>query len=399
MVRVENKSPQLGDKIMLRGNDACDLTGIPGLHADAFQEVANTTGWVISSRAVGKYATGLILESYASKGFHNKAKSCNWGPMAGFVLTDPRFTKVGGTEGGQKDQREALDQAFEDHGATAVPVFISDERLSWLIKNVNMEYRSATDTTKTYRAIAPWGLKVKFTLVRDRPPGAAKDMWRVYYHKDESSTAKSIQAGPYSPESDIGLMSVLAVRDPLCSVRISDYRSATTGDYDLFALWASQTDYSPDKNDRRMVGHATLESNINSNKKAKEEDRKSTGEDPHLGNVTPRILAVREQLNTAIQRRGYTGGNMVHHSDEGGRPFVGDIDLPIFAVVPGAGGGPYCLQSVEDLREFITKKIRGQYAPVLSPGWMKQLVFHPNVQIAKKIHAELLEKIKDYRVD
>jgi hypothetical protein len=365
---------------MYRGNDACELTGIPDLHAEAFQEVADATRWVISSRAVGKYATGLILESYASKGFHNKAKSCNWGPMAGFVLTDPRFTKVGGTEAGQKEQTKALDHAFHDK-ASAVPVYISDERLSWLLKNVNMEYRSSTDKTRNYRAIAPWGLKVNFTLVRDRPPGAGKEMWRVYYHAAETATAKAIQVGPYSAESDIGLISVLAVRDPLCTVRISDYRSATTGDYDLFALWVRESAYSPDKGDRRMVSHAALEANIRSGADA--------GEDPHLGNVTPRILAVREKLNTAIQRRGYTAGNMVHHSDEGGRPFVGDIDLPIFAVVPGEKEA-FALTSVEDLRQFITVEIRGKYAPVLSPGWMKQLVFGSDIKAAKALHAELL---------
>jgi len=63
--------------MILRGQSACDKTGIPALHADAFQEVADGTDTVIASRAVGIYATGLILEGYASKGFHNKAKSCN----------------------------------------------------------------------------------------------------------------------------------------------------------------------------------------------------------------------------------------------------------------------------------------------------------------------------------
>jgi hypothetical protein len=86
---------------MLRGIEACIETGIPETHADAFQEVANREKCMIASRAVGKYATGLILEGYSSKGFHNKAKSCNWGPMAGFVLTDARFTKAGGTPAGQ----------------------------------------------------------------------------------------------------------------------------------------------------------------------------------------------------------------------------------------------------------------------------------------------------------
>lgn len=361
---------------MRMGTDACELTGIPELHAAAFQEVADKTKFVIASRAVGKYATGLILESYSSKGFHNKAKSCNWGPMAGFVLTDPRFTKVGGTESGRASQAKALDTAFHE-SAVAVPVYVSDARLRWLEQNVKLQAMSVSPERRNYRASAPWGLQMKFTLLRERPPGATADMWRVYYHASESDSARDMQVGPYSAESDAGLISVLAVRDPLCTVRISDYRSATTGDYDLFFIFARSGQYSPDKGDRRMVSHAQLEQNIRTGSPA--------GEDPHLGNITPRIKAVRDQLNSAIQRQGYTGGNMVHHSDEGGRPFVEDVDLPVFAVVPGATQA-FGLEDIGDLRQFITEHVRGQYAPVLHPGWMKQLVFSPSTDIAAAAH-------------
>jgi hypothetical protein len=374
---------------MNRGLEACQLTGIPELHAEAFQEVADATRWVIASRAVGKYATGLILESYASKGFHNKAKSCNWGPMAGFVLVDPRFTKVGGSEAGQKEQAKALEHAFHEK-ASAVPVYISDERLQWLEKNVKMQAVDRSKSRRIYTSSSPWGLAMKFVLMRDRPPAAKVDMWRLYYHARETESARTKQVGPYSAESDIGLLSVLAVRDPLCTVRISDYRSATTGDYDLFFLFAREQQYSPDKGDRRMVSHAQLEANIKSGAPA--------GEDPHLGNLTPRIRALRDKLNIAIQQRGYSGGNMVHHSDEGGRPFVGDVDLPIFAVVPGENQA-FGLESVEDLRQFITEQVRGRYAPVLHPGWMKQLVFHPSRDIASATkhaiqHGAMLMELK-----
>lgn len=63
---------------------------------------------------------------------------------------------------------------------------------------------------------------------------------------------------------------------------------------------------------------------------------------------------------------------MIHHSDEGGRPFVDEIDLPVFAVIPKVKE-PYALSSVEDLRQFITAELGGNYATVFSPGWMKQL--------------------------
>lgn len=364
--------------MILRGETACAKTGIPSLHAEAFQEVADATGNVISSRAVGIYATGLILEGYASKGFHNKAKSCNWGPMAGFVLDDPRFTKVGDTEKGQQEQKEALLHAIDEH-AVEVPLFISDDRRQWLVKQRLMQYVDRDSDSYLVRGVSPWGLTLDFKLVRDKPEGASEKMWAVLYRKADRQGARAVAGGA------AGWTPVMAMRDPLCTISAKDYRAATTGDYDLFALWARTGQYSPDKDDRRMVSHATLEANI----KSKVAD---TGEDKHLGNLTPRIRMVRDRLNNAIKRRGYTGGNMIHHSDEGGRPFVGDIDLPVFAVVPGRAQ-PFALESVPDLREFITAELNRQFAPVFSPGWMKQLVFGADVKSAKALHTQLLAKI------
>jgi hypothetical protein len=352
---------------MQNGNAACELTGIPPLHAEAFQEVADQKNCMISSRAVGRYATGPILEGYASKGFHNKAKSCNWGPMAGFVLNDPRFTKVGGTEAGQTGQKKALEKAVEE-GATAVPLFISDARRRWLEKNALIRTTGMTADRVLCLAAAPWGPVMKFTLTRERPTGATMDMWGVCYEASASAP---------------GLMWVMAMRDPHCALDMSDYRSATTGDYDLFAIFARAGDYRPAGRDQRMVSNKQLESNIRAGV--------APGEDKHLGNITGRAREIRDALNTAIIRRGYTGGNMVHHSDEGGRPFVEDVDLPVFAVVPGKTA-PYGIESVEDLREFISTILEG-YAPVFNPGWMKQLVFHSDPKKAAMIHAQLLSAI------
>lgn len=358
---------------MLRGNEACDLTGIPIVHANAFREVADRTKCMIASRAVGKYATGLIMESYASKGFHNKAKSCNWGPMAGFVLTDPRFTKAGNTEEGRKGQAKALGKAVES-GALAVPLFVSEDRRRWLEREGIVRMTERSPDRILYRAASPWGLVLNFALVKERPPTAQVDMWGVCY---EASL------------NDTGLQWVMAMRDPMCALPPTDYKSATTGDYDLFAIYAQSAKYRPDTKDRRMVSHAALEHNIKTG-------NPNTGEDEHLGNVTPRILEIRDALNTAIRRRGYTGGNMVHHSDEGGRPFVEDVDLPVFAVVPGERDA-YGIEDVGDLRQFISVTLGAGYAAMFNPGWMKQLVFHSDPRIAKNIHSELTAKIAHRR--
>ena len=46
--------------MILRGRDACELTGIPYLHAGTFQEVADRTGNVIASRAADWFKTTAI---------------------------------------------------------------------------------------------------------------------------------------------------------------------------------------------------------------------------------------------------------------------------------------------------------------------------------------------------
>ena len=67
---------------------------------------------------------------------------------------------------------------------------------------------------------------------------------------------------------------------------------------------------------------------------------------------------------------------MVHHSDEAGRPFVDDVDLPVFAVVPKEAK-PFALSDLGDVREFFSLFIGAKgYVPMFNPGWMSELVFN-----------------------
>ncbi len=172
--------------MILRHHAALALTGIPELHARAFQTVADQWRTVILCRAVGVFATGLIEEGYASKGFHNKAKSCNWGPMAGFVLDDPRFTKVGGTVAKQEGQRGDLQYAIA-HGAMEVPLFISEKRRQWLLRRglISNMFGDVTRFTSTIfiRSVAPnfeIPLRLDFRLKRARPEGRNKTCGRLH---------------------------------------------------------------------------------------------------------------------------------------------------------------------------------------------------------------------------
>lgn len=365
--------------MIVRGEEASTLTGISVSHAKVFQEVANVQGCVILCRAVGEFATGLIAEGYSTKGFHNKAKSCNWGPMAGFVLSDPRFTKALNTA----TQKEAVNDAISQ-GALEVPLFISQQRLMWLKNKAIFLPNIATAANHIQEGICFNGrlaLEFQLELMSDQ-------LYAVRFREHRNYVEKKLGMGKtWKP--------VMALRDPHCTLPATSYRSATTADYDLFAMWAPMhttvraTRYSPEGQDRRMVSHAVLEKNITSKKNF-------TGEDKHLGNMTERVAAARVGLNRGFLRNGYTGGNMVHHSDEGGRPFVNDIDLPVFAVVPGQAEA-YGIKNVGDLREFITVTLGDAYVPMFNPGWMKQLVFHSDPAVARNIHTELMAKISNRR--
>ena len=99
---------------LLTGSKRLSAMGKLAAHSAVFRTVANETGCVNASRAVGIYATGLLRDGYATKGFHNKAKSRNRGPMAGFVLSDPRFTKRGDSREAMEAQRRGPFKAFKE---------------------------------------------------------------------------------------------------------------------------------------------------------------------------------------------------------------------------------------------------------------------------------------------
>ncbi|MGC4081984.1 MAG: anthrax toxin-like adenylyl cyclase domain-containing protein [Vicinamibacterales bacterium] len=342
---------------MLRGDVAVLETGMPLQHGRVFQMVADQTRCVISSRAVGKMATGLLLESYATKGFHNKAKSCPWGPMAGFVMADPRFTKNPDTQGQRTD-------LIKSHGGE-IQLYITDERRKALEGPLKRIVRAGgTINEMQYTAGTPDGGNMRFVLKRtmDAPGASGRILWAVFYAPEEVRLSNSLTA-PNRATAATGLLPVMAMVDPSCpsSLRTS-YRAATTGDYDLWAVFPERQDYSRTGADQRMVpGSDRFKTPISAYIQY---------EDPHRGNLTPRIAQIRALINQGVAGIGYKGGDVVHHSDEAGRPMVSSIDFPCIAFVPGAAA--YCIENTTDLMRFVGI-LAFRYVITLNPGWFKQL--------------------------
>lgn len=351
------------------------LTGIPVAHMRAFQVVANKNRCVIMCRGVGAACTQLIEESYASKGFHVKAKSCNWGPMSGFVLEDPNLTKRGPDE--LEKQRSDLEHAFQDWRATSTPLYISNDRRVQLLADGVITKKRGNNLEMVVvgkqmggggdvdRQLRRYHFILKFVRGATLVNAPSRYMYAVKY----------VDPGRAVHTSGRGGDQVRAMVNPVgLGGSAKGVRAAITGDYDLFSLAIHKDLYRPGVANTRgrdslMVSVPQLEANIH----ARLDD---VGMNAHLGNMTGRLHRIRHALNQAFRSAGYMGGNMVHHGSEAGRPFVEEVDLGIFAVAPGQIK-PYGLKTLGDIREFINEFGRyNGYVPMLNPGWMSELVFN-----------------------
>lgn len=368
--------------------------GISIKHAEAFLDVAQKKSCLIIIRSPGPHVLGPVNEGYASKGYHNKAKTCNWGPMAGFVVDNPWFSKIGFSNKGRQTQQALITNALQHHAGTT-PLIISDARVKELIdnkiiklqqiegkkyiytatfnkwnKSARLEaYQAATQTDKT--ALNKFSFILKETTINNIKH------WRVWHREIKDN---------YTLEAPIrALVDPVFFQQPVPNpyTDIPTHRRATTGDYDLFAVWRrvpkvlymkemkkeeskrSQLIRTVSSDEMRPVSATDLLSGTNLD-----------NEYADSGNSKDLIRnKVRPALNRAFRKNDYTGGDMVHHSDEAGRPNISGIDFPVIAFFPSdMKFVPNNFIIVNTLKEFVEfyKEIDLRFHIDLNPVWIEQ---------------------------
>ncbi len=378
--------------------------GFPKVHVEAFERVACRNKMVISSRELNPLCTDLVLEGYGAKGFHIKAKTCDWGPMAGFVPEDYRFTK-----GKQKleDQQRDIEKAFGHH-AQCVPLFISAARFDKLVERKLLTVTSKKGLVSEVTASPDGATIYKFTLVRLSaiPPGCEATMWAVYYHPQQSEqpcTLRHVAPGDFPRWP--GLRPVYGMTNPEPAEKLG-VRAAVAGDYDLWCVFPHSSLGGAGVSDRLMPLRATLtKTNQGATmqkllKRFPEAD--STGpklpgsfvtqqaakaglvfgdrqdlintsnakEDQHLGNISHTIMKIRLELNNECQSK---AGNVVQHSDYGGNPF-GTIDYPLIFFVPDPGQAfkraeVHVAEDMPELKGILRDIRKKDYILQLNPAW------------------------------
>lgn len=404
--------------------------GIPRDHAEAFLGAADYGNSVILTRTPGISCGGLLAEAYDGKCFHIKGKSCNWGPMAGFVCLDPLLNKNGiwGALGNLSSHYKSFTNKYEGNTAGVQHIKISASRLAWLTNkgyivtankgahkvgvmragltnapeflgrnDIHIPYlfkREAGvwaiyyDRARAYKLLnvtrSELEMHFKNMLMHARKIAKAEDKNKVQWKAEHGAKLQLVQFT--KPRGHRGfefekvyygpLLGLSNPHAPYAGARA--YLNAVTGDYDLFALWP-HSDTAPDM-DSRMAGMRPDITN----------QRIIDKEHGDLGNITNRVYEVGQMVNSqmAASLASKEKPNRVFHSDEAGRPFIDDVDLPAAAFMPKIdriihpsgrmqmirpSGRMYLISTREELSKFILRCHAIGFRIYINKGWQAHL--------------------------
>ncbi|ONH56875.1 adenylate cyclase [Pseudomonas cedrina subsp. cedrina] len=331
-------------------------TGIVASHLAPLQGIAAATNSIIGIRPVESVATGLIAAGHPTKDFHIKGKSANWGPQAGLICTDQAFSKL--EQFVQKTPEKIANANAQIVGclqgghAVPIPLKLSKSRIDELTALGHITQQAGRDGTLRLNARGP------------------------------SQQSYTFEAHPISPGSDSYLITHQG--KPLEVLAKQPEGKALTADYDLHMIAPHLSDFgSQDNLPVPDVAHSVFKQRMERYKQVPEElsadfasaARFYSKEDPHLGNISPRLKQMIGIINQKLVR---DGERVVHHSADSGNP-VTDVaaNYPTTFFLPTKLGRFDEISIINNSREMMelikTAKDSGYHVP-LNPLWEKEVV-------------------------
>ena len=379
-------------------NFACEKTGFYAPHARACEGVADRTNCIILFREPGGMAQGLIAEQYAMKGFRIDTKSCNWGPMSGFVCADPRLTKDPSYIARNKDWtsdaltghiHEKWFGKVEDASwvGDVMPIAISQKRISELTSKGVIDPKPARDGQLVGASRATKGdTMLYWRLV---PAGNASSVWlteRAGYFVlcvDTAGAApfKQIYPAGVKPIMFRGHETILGLINPGTKGR--GFKACVTADYDLFAIWEAMGGADRLALQHRLAGdlqkkfnqpNAPLPGGVARMDTVDTRLQAGGNREHHrFGDVSGRVMYVKTMLNTALQSvGGYGGGNAIHHNDEAGNFALAKGTLsecfPLICFAPGSK--TILIENLVDFKELVLYSRAGGFNVRAKPDWL-----------------------------
>jgi hypothetical protein len=302
-----------------RDRDAANLVGMPWEHAQIFMQIAKQERCIISSRQLGRVCMGLMSGGYDTKGFRMKSKSCDFGPMAGFICVDERLHKKGA--GYNKKQKEDVNHALHGDNWDRTGKWRASTEQICLTEARFKELREWSDPENSGARIDPVEVvpgtwigtllaPVRFDYVLRREERFGDTVYALYYTNETlSRQTVSWKFGNWSTLLQGNeLKPLLALVNPYPPYPLGHYKNCCTGDYDLFGVWPIKklvgvdafpqhirarlgplyagiiTPYDPLGEDRRIAGMSRTAADMNRQTEA--------FEDLRLGNISNRVHTI-----------------------------------------------------------------------------------------------------------
>lgn len=374
--------------LLKRDDDAMHLVGMPREHARIFAQAARQEKCIISSRQLGRVCTGLMREGYDTKGFRMKSKSCDFGPMAGFICVDERLHK----KGPNYNKQQKADVVHALHGddwdttgrwkASVEQICLTETRLRELMAWDDAEYRDARINPQAVPGVpnilyGSVSSPVQFNYVLRRELRFNNPVWALYA-TDRVIKPVVLRSAWAIAAPGLELKPLLALVNPYPPYDKGHYKNCCTGDYDLFGVWPKKSIFQRLGEDRRIAGMPSVMTARQRN------DQTLAWEDKRLGNISDRVHTVAQVINSLAH--GLNGGrgecrDVIHHSDEAGRPFISGIDDHIIAFIPIPGGQTYTVgvqspggvPNPIEWRAFLEICDDAGYRIIVNAAWKAQL--------------------------
>ncbi|MBC7514256.1 MAG: hypothetical protein H7234_07455 [Herminiimonas sp.] len=129
---------QVADDGIVRGIDAVmqcsEEHGLVRGHLGPLAELAQKRNLAFGIRPVNPFSTRLIELGHPTKGLDIKGKSADWGPMAGLIPVQQKYSKLAGSPDRIEVSNKEVEGCIEEGYAKSLPLTLGIDRLEELIK-------------------------------------------------------------------------------------------------------------------------------------------------------------------------------------------------------------------------------------------------------------------------